>query len=118
MGWRREGFGFTLIDVMIVVVLLGILASVVVPIVTGHLDRAKSAAASTTQAMVRKALDMYFERYNRWPASLSAELFQPAEEVTMPRGYQLLYDPDSGELDLVLVPEEELDGAPAVAVVE
>ena len=118
MGVRRVRAGFTLIDVMITVVLIGILAAVVIPIVSGHLDRAQQTAASATQAMVRKALDMYFQRHNDWPPQITPDMFRPAEDVTMPRGYQLVYDPASGTLELVLVPEPDAETAPAVALAE
>lgn len=109
---------FTLLDLMIVVVILGILASVVIPVVTGHLDRAQNTSAVATKAMVRKALDLYFQRNDTWPDEITEEMFQPPEPVTMPRGFQLEYNPDSGELELLPVPEEDLDTAPAIVIVE
>ncbi len=118
MDARTARRAFTLIDVMIVVVILGILASAVVPIVTGHLERAQSTSAIATEAMVRKALDLYFQRHETWPAEITPDLFRPPEPVSLPRGYQLQYVPASGELDLLTVPEDELDTAPAVVIVE
>lgn len=115
---RRTQGGFTLIDVMIVVVILAILASVVLPVVSGHLTRAQDASAATTEAMVRKALDLYFQRYATWPETIEADLFRPPEPVTMPRGYQLHYWPDSGELELAEVEEADLDTALPVVVME
>lgn len=118
MDARRVRTGFTLIDVMIVVVLIGILAAIVIPIVSGHLDRAKETAATATQAMVRRALDLYFQQHNTWPAQITPDMFHPAEDVTMPQGYQLVYNPSTGDLDLVLVAEEDQETAPAVAMAE
>ena len=109
--------GFTLLDVMIVVVCLSILASIVVPIVTGHLAKAQESAARTQYTSVRKALDMYFQQYHQWPEAIGADLFKPAAEVTMPRGWQLSYDSDSGELELVRVADGDLDSAPALVYV-
>lgn len=103
--------GFTLLDVMIVVVCLAILASVVVPILTGHLATAQDSAAKTQYASVRKGLDMYFQQHHTWPDTIEPELFKPAAEVMMPRGWQLSYDASTGELDLVKVPEGDLDSA-------
>lgn len=109
---------FTLVDLMIVVVIIGILASVVIPILNGHLKRAQTTSASATQAMVRKALDLYYQRHEDWPAQITPDMFQPPEPVTMPRGYQLQYNPDSGDLELVEVADEALDTAPAVVIAE
>ena len=110
--------GFTLLDVMIVVVCLGILASVVVPIVTGHLATAQDAAAKTQFTAVRKGLDMYFQQHHTWPDTIEPELFKPAAAVIMPRGWQLSYDSSTGELEMISVPVEDLDGAPSLVYVE
>lgn len=103
--------GFTLLDVMIVVVCLAILASVVVPILTGHLATAQQSAAKTQYQSVRKGLDMYFQQHRTWPDVIEPELFDPAAEVMMPRGWQLSYNASTGELELVKVSEGDLDGA-------
>jgi general secretion pathway protein G len=118
MHVRSVRHAFTLVDLMIVIVILGILAAAVIPVLTGHLERAQTTAATATHAMVRKALDLYFQRHETWPAQITADMFQPPETVTMPRGYQLQYNPDSGELDLLTVADEALDEAPAVVLVE
>lgn len=110
--------GFTLLDVMIVVVCLGILASVAVPIVTGHLATAQDSAAKTQFNSVRKGLDLYFQQHHTWPDTLEPELFKPAAEVIMPRGWQLSYNADSGELELIEVPDQDLDDAPSLVYVE
>ena len=93
IGGQRVGF--TMLDLMIVIVILGILAAVTIPIVTGHLTLAQNSSAKATQSSVRKALDMYFQRHATWPPTIEASLFVPPEPVTMPRGYQLEYDPAS-----------------------
>jgi prepilin-type N-terminal cleavage/methylation domain-containing protein len=109
--------GFTLLDVMIVVVCLGILASVVIPIVTGHLGKAQDSAAKAQYQSVRRGLDMYFQQHHTWPETIEPELFKPAAEVLMPRGWQLSYDASSGELALVQVEVADLDTAPSLVYV-
>jgi prepilin-type N-terminal cleavage/methylation domain-containing protein len=110
--------GFTLLDVMIVVVCLGILASVVIPIVTGHLGKAQDSAAKAQYKSVRHGLDLYFQQHHTWPATIAPELFQPPAEVVMPRGWQLSYDASSGELSLVQVEAADLDTAPSLVYVD
>ena len=51
--------GFTLIELMVVVVILGILAAVVVPRVMDRPDQARISAAKTNINAIRSALDMY-----------------------------------------------------------
>jgi len=103
--------GFTLLDVMIVVVCLGILASVTIPLLTGHLSTAQASAAKAQLASVRHGLDMYFQQHRRWPETIEPEMFQPPAPVVMPRGWQLTYSSETGELELIEVPAEDLDTA-------
>lgn len=56
---RRKLRGFTLIEIMIVVVILGILASIVVPKFMSAPDQAKVTKAKQDIRAVQSALDMY-----------------------------------------------------------
>jgi len=118
MADRARGTrGFTLLDTMIVVVILGILAAVTVPLVSKNLEEAQDSAAKATYSMVRKGLDLYFQKHTKWPSEVVPSMFTPPEEVAMPRGYQLEYTPASGELELLEVEEADEDDEPAIVVV-
>ena len=56
---RRTQGGFTLIEIMVVVVILGILAALVVPQVMSRPDRAKVTVAKGDIKAIAAALDMY-----------------------------------------------------------
>ncbi|MBL6751462.1 MAG: type II secretion system major pseudopilin GspG [Nevskia sp.] len=62
---RRQHAGFTLIEVMVVVVILGILAAIIVPRIMDAPDKARVAKAKQDVAAIVAALNMYkLENYN------------------------------------------------------
>jgi general secretion pathway protein G len=64
---RASRAGFTLIELMVVIVILGLLAAVVVPKFIGATDDAKVAAAKTQVHAFRMALDMYKLKFGNYP---------------------------------------------------
>jgi len=64
---NREGF--TLIELMVVIVILGLLMAVVVPKMIGATDDAKVAAAKSQIHSFRTALDMFKLKFGRYPSS-------------------------------------------------
>ncbi|MBN1378622.1 MAG: type II secretion system major pseudopilin GspG [Gammaproteobacteria bacterium] len=61
--------GFTLIEIMVVVVILGILAAVVVPKIMDRPDQAKMVRAKADVQAIVSALNMYKLDNHRYPAS-------------------------------------------------
>ena len=57
--YRSRQYGFTLIEIMVVVVILGILASVVVPRIMDNPDKARVAKARHDIQALESALDVY-----------------------------------------------------------
>jgi general secretion pathway protein G len=77
---KRRNRGFTLIEVMIVVVILGVLAALIVPKVMGRPDEARVVAAKQDIAAISQALKLYKLDNRRYPTSeqgLQALLAKP-----------------------------------------
>ena len=78
---RRVEQGFTLIEVMVVVVILGILAALIVPNVLGQGDKARVGTTQSTLATVSNALDLYKLDNHKYPSTqegLDALINKPA----------------------------------------
>jgi len=111
---------FTLIEVMIVVVILGILAAVVVPKILDRPDQAKVTAAKADIAIIMQALKLYRLDNGMYPATeqgLQALTLKPTSKPEPPNWkqggyierlpndpwktpYQYLYPGIKGEIDV------------------
>lgn len=83
IGAKRRSAGFTLIEIMVVVVILGILATLVVPKIMGRPDEARAVAARQDIASVMQALNLYRLDNSRYPSTeqgLAALITKPATE--------------------------------------
>lgn len=75
---RRHQLGLTLIEILVVVTILGIIASIVGIQVANQLEEAKVDTARIQMADIGKALDLFKVKFNKYPQSLS-ELVTPPE---------------------------------------
>lgn len=121
--------GFTLLEVMVVVVILGILAALVVPKIISRPDEARVIAAKQDIASLMQALKLYRLDNQRYPTTeqgLQALLVKPATSPIplnwkqggyierLPKDpwgnpYQYLYPGVQGEIDVF---SYGADGAP------
>lgn len=79
--FRERHLGFTLIEIMVVVVIMSILAVLVVPKLMGRTDDARIAAARQDIATVMQALKLYRLDNQRYPSTeqgLAALVAKPA----------------------------------------
>jgi general secretion pathway protein G len=77
---RRRTRGFTLIEIMVVVVIMGVLAALVVPKLLSRTGESKIAAAKVDIATVMQALKLYKLDNQRYPSTeqgLQALLTKP-----------------------------------------
>lgn len=86
---RRKAFarraGYTLTEMLVVLVIIGLISAIVVPQTLGQMDRAKVRAARLKMESVAAALEMYSADLARYPT---------AEE-----GLEALIDPPGGVAD-------------------
>jgi general secretion pathway protein G len=76
----RKTVGFTLIEVMVVVVILGILAAIIVPKIMSRPEQARAVKAKQDIASIQSALDLYKLDTGMYPSTeqgLQALVTQP-----------------------------------------
>lgn len=86
---KRSQSGFTLIEIMVVIVILAILAGLVVPRVIGQSDSARVKTTEVALATVSNTLDEYRLSNSRYPTTaqgLDALITPPADAKNYPDG--------------------------------
>ncbi|HCA39843.1 MAG TPA: hypothetical protein DEO92_09225 [Phycisphaerales bacterium] len=107
---RRAARGFTLIEILIVVVILGILAAVIIPQFTNAADDASVSSARTQLQTMRSQVELFRSQTGSYPAAsgtgvdwsglISANYVRAAP--TWPNFFQEVYTASSGDLSLTL----------------
>ncbi len=116
---RGSGHGFTLIELMVVLVIIGVLAALIVPNVLDRADDARVTAARTDVGNLMQALKLYRLDNQRYPTQeqgLQALVARPTTAPTPPnwrpyleklpqdpwgRPYQYLNPGTQGEIDVM-----------------
>lgn len=65
-----RGKGFTIMELLLVLMLVALLASIAAPVVTNSIQRAKESTLKESLFVLRKAIDDYYADTGRYPASL------------------------------------------------
>ena len=77
---RRRRRGFTLIELVVVIIVLGLLAGLVAPQIFGRVSEAKSVAAKTQLELLGAALDSYRLDNGSYPTTAQGLAALPASE--------------------------------------
>lgn len=64
--------GFTLVELLIVVIILTILAAVVIPQFTNSTNDAKVAALDSNLATMRSAIELYYQQHGTYPGATAS----------------------------------------------
>src|SRR3990172_4093252 len=72
----KKRSGFTLIEMLIVIIILGILAMVIVPQITVSTEDAKVSTAKQNLATLRSAIGLYYAQHNNTYPNLSTNTNQ------------------------------------------
>src|SRR5476651_84744 len=66
---QKRQSGFTLLELLIVIVIIGILALLIIPNITSAPKKARDTKRKTDIVILRKSLEEYFVNNNFYPAS-------------------------------------------------
>ena len=72
MPKARKMNGFTLVELLIVVIILAILAAIVVPQFTATTDDARASAFDSNLAAMRAAVELYRQQHGAYPGAVAA----------------------------------------------
>lgn len=63
--------GFNILELLIVLALVGVLATIAYPSYTQHLNKGKNAIAASDIAAIAQAIERFYTAFNRFPDSLA-----------------------------------------------
>ena len=67
----RSKKGFTLVELLIVVLILGALAAIAVPRIIGGATNAKTNACKTNVDLINAHIELYYANNDAWPSALT-----------------------------------------------
>ncbi|SMP76796.1 prepilin-type N-terminal cleavage/methylation domain-containing protein [Neorhodopirellula lusitana] len=96
---QRQRPGFTLVELMVVIAIIGVLAAALVPAINGVISRAKVASIKLETGSIASAIDQYNLKYGDFPPDFS-------DKSVIDRHYRKLFSrmttEESGLLDAIV----------------
>ncbi len=71
---EHNRLGFTLLELMVVIVIMGILGGILTINLVGAADKAKVAATQSSMKTIKSALTMYYTQYSEYPPTGSLDI--------------------------------------------
>ncbi len=88
--------GFTLVELLVVVLILGALAAIAIPRISQSADSAKKNACKTNVDLLNSQIELYYATEGSWPKNLKAitgnEDYFPDGAPVCPFGDAYVYD--------------------------
>lgn len=72
---RKDRGGFTMIELMVVVIIVAVLAAVAVPLYTNYIKNSRKSEATARLGAVLTAAKSYYQENNGWPTTSTASGF-------------------------------------------
>ena len=90
--------GFTLVELLVVVAILGILGTIAIQNVTGHIAKTRITAAEAGVRSLQEACTTYFTQHKKFPTSL--DQLVEGDDPIIEGGEGALYDPWDNKYEL------------------
>jgi general secretion pathway protein G len=113
----KRGWGFTLIELIVVMVIVALLVAIAAPRYFGSLQKSKETALRQTLTVTREALDKFYGDNGKYPDSLDALIAKrylralPVDPITGSSSTWTVVAPDDPEKGQVYDIHSGADGA-------
>jgi len=101
--------GFTLIELIVVIAVLGVLATLIIPRVVGVKSKAETAAMEANEKIIRNALERYYLDHDEtYPEKLKDLVDKGYLDEKIPDSFN--YEPEDNRKDYSLTPKNTEQG--------